>query len=470
MRAARTIALFLLLIRCGSACAQDTLVHFTGPFIISGIVVEGNKSTKERVIVREMMVHAGDTLPSSDQLYYVLERSRQNVVNMSLFNSVRVVPTYLNEHEVFITVTVSERWFYWPTPIFKYSDPNFNTWWLTKDFRRVYWGAFLYRYNMRGRNETLYAKVQLGYSKEFALRYRFPFVDKKQRIGMAFGAGYAVQDEITIGTVNNKRVFLKVPGDRTRSDWKGDVEATLRPAFDMKHAFRIGYVSAQVLDTVPRSSENYFGSGASVQKYFSAGYMFTFDVRDSKVFPRSGYYTDLRIDRYGLGIGGVNEPGITTIISTFLRSWRVGDRWSFGGSVKGKVTLGPRLPYYNQLGLGYDDYVRGYEYYVTDGEHFALGKVNVLWALLTPHEYVFEGMKNDNFKTLYLAIYLNAFADFGRVWDSRYAEDNFLNNTWEQSVGIGVDVVSSYDQVMRVEYTVNRQNQSAFYLHFAQPF
>ena len=470
-RAIRTFALLLPLICATLASAQDNVTRYTGPFTITGIVVEGNKTTKERVIIREMMVREGDTLRTSDQIYYLLERSRQNVVNMALFNSVRIVPTYLNEHGIFITITVSERWFYWPTPIFKYSDPNFNTWWLTKDFRRVYWGAFLYRYNMRGRNETLYAKVQLGYTKEFALRYRFPFIDKKQKVGMAFGAGYTTQDEITIGTVNNKRLFLKIPGQSTRNEWKADVEATLRPGFDMKHTFRLGFVSAHVLDTVPRTTDTYFGKGQTQEKYFSAGYMFSYDARDSKIYPRSGYYADCRIDRYGLGFGGQNEPGITTVVGTLLRSWRVGERWSFGGSARGKATIGPPPPYYNQVALGYDDYVRGYEYSVLDGEHFVLGKANALWALLKPHEYIWEQMKSENFRTLSLAIYLNAFVDAGYAWNAHFApERNRLSNDWQYSYGIGINVLTIYDQIMRVEYTINRQEQSAFYLHFAQPF
>lgn len=470
MRDLLRAAIFILLSHAVTGVGAQPQGSYGGPFVITGIVVEGNKSTMERVIVREMLLREGDTVLTNEQLYYLIERSRQNVVNMSLFNSVRIVPTYLTEHEVFLTVTVSERWFYWPTPIFKYSDPNFNTWWLTKDFRRVYWGAFLYRYNMRRRNETLYAKVQLGYSKEFALRYRFPYIDRKQRIGLAFGGGYAVQDEITIGTEANKRVFLKIPGDRTRNEWKGDLEITVRPKHDLKYAFRLNYVDAHVLDTVPLRASNYLNGPVTREAYMSVGAFISYDERDSRFFPRDGYYVDLRLDHLGLGIASVNEPELTTVVGSAMRMWRVGERWTFGGSAKGKVSIGPDLPYYNQMALGYDDYVRGYEYYVTDGEHFALGKLNVLWALFKPHEFVFERMRSENFKTLYLAIYLNAFADAGRVWDTRYASANFLNNTWEQSTGLGVNVVTSYDQVMRVEYTVNRQNEQTFYLHFAQPF
>ena len=469
MCAARGLLLLLLLSAAINALPQQDSAY-TGPFAIRGVVVEGNRTTKERVILRELTLQEGDTVRTSEQLYYLIERSRQNIYNMGLFNSVRIVPLYLTDTEVFLTITVAERWFYWPTPIFKYSDPNFNTWWLTKDFRRVYYGAFLYRYNMRGRNETLYAKVQLGYAKEFALRYRLPFIDKRQRWGLALGVGRTEQDEITTGTIGNKREFITLRGRETRREWKGDLEATLRPAFDMRHTFRFSYTHADVLDSVVRAVPTYFAEGAARIDYFNVGYTFTHDHRDSRVYPLSGTLTQFRTDHYGVPFLGDENVDVTTFYGAVMGAWRTSERWSLGGSLRAKVTTGPELPYYLQQGLGYDDYVRGYEYYVIDGEHYALFKANALWALVKPREYTFHGMRNDNFKTLYLAVYLNAFADFGQVWDSRYDEANPLANTLQQGYGAGVNVVSSYDQVMRVEFAVNAYDERAFYLHFAQPF
>ncbi len=469
MRAVPGLLLIAALsIACPAYAQPDTAA--AGPFIVSGILVEGNRTTKERVVLRELTLREGDTARTSEALYYLLERSRQNVYNTGLFNSVRVVPLYISRNEVFITVTVEERWFYWPTPIFKYSDPNFNTWWLTKDFSRVYYGAFLYRYNMRGRNETLYAKVQFGYAKEFALRYRFPFIDKKQRWGLAFGAGRTQQDEITVGTSGNTRDFITLNGRETRREWKGDVEATLRPAFDLRHSFHFGFIHADVLDSVTRAMPDYFAHDASTIDCFTAGYSFIHDQRDNRAFPLHGMYSLFRVDRFGLPVIGDGTVDLTTFYGVFMRTWRTSERWSVGGSIRGKASISPEIPYYLQEGLGYTDYVRGYEYYVIDGAHYALLRANALWALVKPREYAFLGMRNDNFRTLYLAVYLNAFADVGHVWDTRYAERNPLANAPQQGYGLGLNIVSSYDQVLRMELAVNHRAESGFYLHFAQPF
>jgi len=176
---ARHLVLLTFLLLGLGALAQDS-------YVVAGIVVEGNKRTRERIILRELTIHEGDSLNSTD-LYARLERSRQNLMNTALFNSVTLLPTYLPGNEVFINVQVNERWYLWPAPIIQLADPNFNTWWLTQDLSRINFGAYLYQYNFRGLNETVFLKLQFGYAKQFGLRYKVPYFDKRQRWGFSVG-------------------------------------------------------------------------------------------------------------------------------------------------------------------------------------------------------------------------------------------------------------------------------------------
>jgi hypothetical protein len=134
------------------------------------------------------------------------------------------------------------------------------------------------------------------------------------------------------------------------------------------------------------------------------------------------------------------------------------------------VTLGGDIPYYNQQGLGYDDYVRGYEYYVIDGQHYGLFRGNALFAIIVPRDYYVHPIPLESFRTVHVAVYVNAFVDAGYVWDRYYAEQNFLDNTPMSGGGLGLDLVSSYDQVARFEYSINALGETGFYLHFMQPF
>jgi hypothetical protein len=81
-----------------------------------------------------------------------------------------------------------------------------------------------------------------------------------------------------------------------------------------------------------------------------------------------------------------------------------------------------------------------------------------------------EAIPFEAFRTLYVAVYLNAFTDQGYVADAVNGAANPLANQWQQGYGLGLDLVTSYDQVLRMEWAVNRLSETGFYLHFTQPF
>jgi hypothetical protein len=64
------------------------------------------------------------------------------------------------------------------------------------------------------------------------------------------------------------------------------------------------------------------------------------------------------------------------------------------------------------------------------------------------------------------SFYLNLIADLGYAGDRLYASQNALNNTWLMGTGLGLDFVTSYGAVFRMEYTVNKLGEGGFYLHY----
>lgn len=464
----RALLLFLLALLAAQAHVAHAQPDPASDVRVLGIAITGNKTTKARIILREMVVTDGDTLTSA-ALYERLERSRQNLMNTGLFNTVSVMPLYLDKRSVMVEVSVNERWYIWPAIIFDLADPNFNTWWLTKDLERVNYGLYLYKYNARGRNETGYIKAQFGYTRQFALRYKVPNLDAQQRWGINVGVGYEEQAEITAGTVDNVRTLISNTNGSNRDQWKADVEVTLRRSHDIRHTGRLKYTQAEARDTIIRTAIDYFDVRSPNTRFLSLGYSFTWDQRDFRAFPRSGHYEEIRIDRHGLGLLDRSSPDITTLYATTKHWIKLHTKWTLGLSARGKYTFGTP-PYFVQEGLGYGHLVRGYEYYVIDGEHFALGKANLVFELVKPRTYRVESIPLEAFRTFYIAIYLNLYSDLGRVWDSRYAAQNFLDNRWINGNGLGIDLVTSYDQVLRGEYSINALGEHGFFLHFTQPF
>jgi outer membrane protein assembly factor BamA len=463
--------LLVLLLACG-LLTHGSLAQSAAPsrVAILGISISGNKITKERIILREMLVQEGDTL-AEEELTLRMERSRQNLMNTGLFNTVAVLPLYIDAAHAMVEVSVHERWTIWPSPIFELADPNFNTWWRTfgRDLGRVNYGAYLYKYNFRGRNETLYIKAQFGYARQFGFRYKVPGIDQRGRWGMSIGAYYTEQAEVTAATSGNRRVLLRRSDGPNRDEQKADLEVSYRRSHDVRHFLRAAFVQASAHDTVIATAIDYFDGPALSARYLTLGYGITWDRRDLRIFPRAGHYAEARVDRLGLGLLSDHAPEITTAYATVKKWWKLGAPLSLALGMRGKYTWGTP-PYYAQEGLGYGHYVRGYEYYVIDGEHFALGKANAIVQLVRPRNQRVEFMPAEAFRSLYFALYLNLYADVGQVWDSRYGASNHLAGQWMSGYGAGIDLVSSYDQVIRMEYTLNALGQHGFFLHFSQPF
>lgn len=468
MRALRSLCLVVVVAssvatRTPARAQQDTAAVHVG-----AVLVLGNKVTRERVVLRELTFREGDTL-TGEALAGAVRRSTENLLNTGLFNTVQLVQVPLGPGEVVVQVHLNERWYLWPAPILEVGgDPNFNTWWLTRDPGRLNWGAYLYRYNVRGMNETAYVLAQFGYTRRFAGRYKVPFLERSGRWSLAVGGGYHQQREITVGTADNVRVLFRPAEGNARTEWNAEAELGLRRAHDVRHAFRLGYRDARVVDTVAAGWPDHFNDGRRRAAFVTLGYTVIRDRRDSRVFPRTGRYAELRVDRYGLG--EADAPDNTVLYATVKEWWTPADRWTLAIGLRGRSTLGPPIPYFLQEGLGYAHYVRGYEYYVIDGQHFALGRFNALFTLLRPRIQRLGFMPLEAFRTLHLALYLNAFVDAGRVWDDRYAAVNPLANTWMHAAGLGLDLVTSYDQVLRAEGALNGRGEPGFFLHFTQPF
>jgi len=245
---------------------------------------------------------------------------------------------------------------------------------------------------------------------------------------------------------------------------------TLRPTHDIRHAFTLGYVQASVTDTVSILAPDYFNGGEQDTRYLTLGYTVMHDHRDSRVYPRTGDYAELRLWRYGLGIGDRNAPDITTAYATLKHWQKLSERWTLSLTGRAKATIGAPTPYYVQEGLGYSSAIRGYEYYVIDGQHYALGKLDAAFALIKPRSYTVNEVPLEAFRTVYVALYLDIYADMGRVWDIQYDKQNFLAGSWQSGYGAGLDLVTSYDQVFRLEYSFNALGENGLFLHFTQPF
>jgi len=90
---------------------------------IDKIFIIGFKKTKEHIIRRELSIIDGQYL-SRAELEEAIIADKRKLVNTSLFLSVDINVIELSEDKVDIIIRVSERWYFFPIPIFNLADRN----------------------------------------------------------------------------------------------------------------------------------------------------------------------------------------------------------------------------------------------------------------------------------------------------------------------------------------------------------
>ena len=146
---------------------------------ITSIAITGNNITKEDIILREVVFSKNSSFSAAD-LEQKIKESKENLINLKLFNFVEISYT-LTGDKAQLTIDVTERWYFWPYPVFEISERNFNAWWQDfkatnySDFSRLNYGLFLNWENFRGRNELIKLKLRKGFKEHYLIAYEIPY-------------------------------------------------------------------------------------------------------------------------------------------------------------------------------------------------------------------------------------------------------------------------------------------------------
>ena len=462
--------------RAYSQVQQDSTVnHQTRPcVVIHKITIEGNKLTHPSIITRELLFHEHDTIPDA-VLPEMLKSSRQNVYNTSLFNIVDIMTTpagtslVMHLQDIDVTIQVIERWYIWPWPYFVISDRNFNTWLETTDFNSVTYGINMTFFNVRGRNETLVFPIHFGFNQRYGVAYKIPYINSDKTIGVAFGANYDRNHEVVVQSINNNPIYYR--DFRNYPVQMGIVffEFFLRPNIYTKHTFHLEYDQAYLSDSIIKRPGYSIDTTTNGFHYFTFSYQYKNDHRDIQFYPLQGYYFELNVSQSGFYKSDVD---LFLVRASFRKYWQIYNRWYFASGLQGKFSLPGDQPYFLQRGLGYGrDYIRGYEYYIVDGQQYLLFKNNFKFALIPSRIAVIDALKSIKFNTIPYAIYLNIFGDFGYVYNQNKIQnaENDLQNKLLVGYGAGLDLTTYYDIVIRLECSINREGTPGLYLHFIAP-
>lgn len=96
-------------------------------------------------------------------------------------------------------------------------------------------------------------------------------------------------------------------------------------------------------------------------------------------------------------------------ISTGLRKYlKINDKFHFSAMAKGRITQVSKAPFFNQRAIGYgQDYIRGYDYYVLNGQNYLLMKSQLKYTLMKRRIYRTSFVRSEKFNQIPVAMYLN---------------------------------------------------------------
>jgi outer membrane protein assembly factor BamA len=347
----------------------------TSIVLIADVSVHGNKKTKPYIIDREIPFKQGQYI-RYNELNNLLILAQQQVTNTALFTTVSAYVYKRQNDLVFINVDVKERWYLFPLPYFKLVDRNFNQWWVEQkaSLNRTNYGIKFMQNNVSGRNDKLAVNLISGYSNQIQAKYEQPFADNSLKRGFSVAFNFSRQRELNFRSDQSKQAFYK-QDKFVMQNIRAEVAYLYRPAIKTRHSLKFAYVNSSVNDTIIKLNPNYYPNGKTLVSYPEFSYTVQYFKADYNAYPTRGFIADASVIRKGLFNSDMNltqlqfhtnyAVPITKKMHVYLQS-------------SGILKLPFDQPFVNQQLFGYGDaFLRGLEYYITDGVAGIMGRATL---------------------------------------------------------------------------------------------
>lgn len=431
--------------------------------LVRNIYLSGNSITKRQIILKEMTFKVGDSL-AVNRFKIEKEQTLYNILNTSLFNYVYLNYEIVDNCNVDVYVKVEERWYLWVIPLIEHTDRNISSFLQNGDWSRVNYGVSIQYNNFRGRQEQLLLRVRAGYSNH--LLFAFDSPEYKNKMGWGLWIDYDYYDQVPVYTLNDQPVYLNAGGDLIYRSLSNAAYLQLRSGLYQKHRLVINYYDHSISDTILQNNPNFLSTSQTDSEYIELEYRYTHDTRDSKYYPLKGGVREITLSQSGLGIfdSGMNflsgEAKVSQYSKLFGRLYG-GTEWT------GNYTWINSVPYFYQNGIGFDDFMRGFEYYVMDGNSYFLAKNKLYFELISPKIIDLNVKAFSKFSKIHYAFYINAFYDMGYVSNSieEASKYNRMLNNYLYGYGVGIDLVTFYDKAISFNYAGNKFGEHGFFIH-----
>lgn len=431
---------------------ENDSVHF--------ISIEGLKRTQLKAVYREINFNGEFPFYVNDSL---LNRWEKRLSSLNLFTDVE-----MRKSSDSLIILVTEEFYFWINPEGGFADRNFRNWLSDPKFDRLYLGGDFIFYNLYGLNHTLTFTMVGGFNQQLGVGYEWP--------NNKFGDGwmgkiefnYSLNHEIWASTNDNRVVYYKIEPKYAQGILSGALKMTKKLSYEKGLEFNYTFDQFSIDESVLNFNSNYIGGSTKLtSNAFNIGYIY--DSRDQKHYPISG--SELKI--FGEFQYTVSNSNQYNVLNNINFKWRkfipLTKLYSFGSVIQSQYKFG-KLNYLQSRQLGYtNDFVRGYELYVVDGNGFFISKLSLRREIINRKFKVKDFSGSNLYSKMPFQSWLTIFFDYGRVLKLNQNEvenGNTFQKSNLNSLGISLDILAYYDLLSRFDIARNHLGQWIFNISF----
>jgi outer membrane protein assembly factor BamA len=381
---------------------------------IQNIIIIGNKITKDNVILRELFIHKGDV--PNDTL---IRESQQRLMNLFLFNRVKMDIYPHDEKSVILIIEVTERLYFYPVPILTIQERDWSKW---------SFGLSVVNSNFRGQNEKLWAGFWLGYRPGFGVTYTDQWAGDSLHLNTGFNIMKTIFNNRTIPDMEERHIIARASVGK----WWGRT-------FNTALSFHFDQVK------VAEEFRQYMRSENTIEYNFGLELSLRYDTRDLFSYPSTGWLHIIQFYKYGFF---TDYNDYENIVFDLRRYFRIGPIILAGRFYQN--SLFGEIPIYRLNFIGFSERIRGYFYDVWEGKHVQIGSIETRFNII-PIKYFslnLPAIPAQYLQNLQIGLSGAFFVDTGIVWvtPDQYTIDNF-----KTGFGFGFHIHLPYVEIFRVD-------------------
>jgi outer membrane protein assembly factor BamA len=386
------------------------------------------------VILRELLFKEGDALSDS-----LLNVSRERLENLWLFNRVEFILTP-NLNEVTLIISVTERLYIFPFPIFTLDD---------RDWDKITYGFGITHTNFRGWNERIFAQIYFGNRPGYGFSYFNPWINRDLHLtaGVYFQK-YSVQNHSA--PFDEKHILASFSFGRY---WTRDFFSKFSYYYD-----NITVPStAAITDLMETKTKNETNNGVTLTTVY--------DKRDVYAYPTSGFYANLTLRKSGLFAAKIDYFQYAFDLRKYF-SWK---RITSASRIFLLQSTGG-LPIYDRVYLGYSSRIRGhFNDTPTEGRHLFTAGQAFRFPLIKQRYYSLPNVFLPGPSTQNLKFGLNAgfFVETGYTWKWK---NDFDTDKFISGYGMGLHFMLPYVEVLRFDMAFDEKFNHEFIMEILMPF